>query len=276
MKKKYPESKYPQIRFLLGDVRDAGRLRRAFRDVQIVVHAAALKQVPALEYNPTEAIKTNILGTQNLIEASLDNGVKKLISLSTDKASSPINLYGATKLCSDKLFISANNIKGKRKLVFSVARYGNVMGSRGSVIPIFNEQKKSQVLKITDQKMTRFSLPIEESVELVLYALKNAIGGEIFVPKIPSFKVLDLAKAICKNCKIKIVGIRPGEKLHEEMISKDESLNTIEYKNFYVIIPRSKYLPINRNKYLKFLKNGKLIRESFLLLMAKEIEGSVH
>ena len=189
LSQKFDEKKYKFLRFFIGDIRDLQRLERALEGVDYVVHAAALKQVVTSEYNPFETIKTNVIGAQNLIEACLNKSVKKVVALSTDKASSPINLYGATKLCSDKLFISANNIKGKRKLVFSVARYGNVMGSRGSVIPIFNEQKKSQVLKITDQKMTRFSLPIEESVELVLYALKNAIGGEIFVPKIPSFKV---------------------------------------------------------------------------------------
>lgn len=256
LSQKFDEKKYKFLRFFIGDIRDLQRLERALEGVDYVVHAAALKQVVTSEYNPFETIKTNVIGAQNLIEACLNKSVKKVVALSTDKASSPINLYGATKLCSDKLFISANNIKGKRKLVFSVARYGNVMGSRGSVIPIFNEQKKSQVLKITDQKMTRFSLPIEESVELVLYALKNAIGGEIFVPKIPSFKVLDLAKAICKNCKIKIVGIRPGEKLHEELISSHDSFNTFDIGKYYIILDTSE-------RSMKFYRKAKKVPKNF-------------
>ncbi len=256
LSQKFDEKKYKFLRFFIGDIRDLQRLERALEGVDYVVHAAALKQVVTSEYNPFETIKTNVIGAQNLIEACLNKSVKKVVALSTDKASSPINLYGATKLCSDKLFISANNIKGKRKLVFSVARYGNVMGSRGSVIPIFNEQKKSQVLKITDQKMTRFSLPIEESVELVLYALRNAIGGEIFVPKIPSFKVLDLAKAICKNCKIKIVGIRPGEKLHEELISSHDSFNTFDIGKYYIILDTSE-------RSMKFYRKAKKVPKNF-------------
>ena len=256
LSQKFDEKKYKFLRFFIGDIRDLQRLERALEGVDYVVHAAALKQVVTSEYNPFETIKTNVIGAQNLIEACLNKSVKKVVALSTDKASSPINLYGATKLCSDKLFISANNIKGKRKLVFSVARYGNVMGSRGSVIPIFNEQKKSQVLKITDQKMTRFSLPIEESVELVLYALKNAIGGEIFVPKIPSFKVLDLAKAICKNCKIKIVGIRAGEKLHEELISSHDSFNTFDIGKYYIILDTSE-------RSMKFYRKAKKVPKNF-------------
>lgn len=252
----FDEKKYKFLRFFIGDIRDLQRLERALEGVDYVVHAAALKQVVTSEYNPFETIKTNVIGAQNLIEACLNKSVKKVVALSTDKASSPINLYGATKLCSDKLFISANNIKGKRKLVFAVARYGNVMGSRGSVIPIFNDQKKSQVLKITDQKMTRFSLPIEESVELVLYALKNAIGGEIFVPKIPSFKVLDLAKAICRNCKIKIIGIRPGEKLHEELISSHDSFNTFDIGKYYIILD-------NLERSMKFYRQAKKVPKNF-------------
>ena len=256
LSQKFDEKKYKFLRFFIGDIRDLQRLERALEGVDYVVHAAALKQVVTSEYNPFETIKTNVIGAQNLIEACLNKSVKKVVALSTDKASSPINLYGATKLCSDKLFISANNIKGKRKLVFSVARYGNVMGSRGSVIHILKKKKKSQVLKITDQKMTRFSLPIEESVELVLYALKNAIGGEIFVPKIPSFKVLDLAKAICKNCKIKIVGIRPGEKLHEELISSHDSFNTFDIGKYYIILDTSE-------RSMKFYRKAKKVPKNF-------------
>ena len=222
-----------------------------------------MKHVDIAEYNPMEAIKTNILGAQNVIEASLQNNIKKVIALSTDKASSPINLYGATKLTSDKLFVAANNFKGKNNIKLSVVRYGNVMGSRGSVVPLFYSQRKRGLFTVTDKSMTRFNITLEEGVRFVISSLKVMIGGEIFVPKIPSYNIIDLAKAISSETKIKTIGIRPGEKLHEEMISKDESLNTIEYKNFYVIIPRSKYLPINRNKYLKFLKNGKLIQKDF-------------
>ena len=249
------EKKYKFLRFFIGDVRDYNRLNRALENVDYVVHAAALKQVVTSEYNPFETIKTNIMGAQNLIEGCLNQSVKKVIALSTDKASSPINLYGATKLCSDKLFISANNIKGYRKLSFSVARYGNVMGSRGSVIPIFNEQKTNKILKITDKKMTRFGMLLEESVNLVLYALKNSVGGEIFVPKISSFKIVDLAKAICENCKIKIIGIRPGEKLHEELISANESNNTIDIGKYYLILNQEKELTKFYKKYKKVPDN---------------------
>ena len=217
MEKEFSVKKYPCMRYFIGDVRDSERLTVALRDIDYVIHAAALKQVPTAEYNPIETIKTNIIGAQNLIEASLKNKVQKLIALSTDKASSPINLYGATKLCSDKLFIAANNIKGKKKISFSIVRYGNVMGSRGSVIPVFLNSKKTGTLLITDNRMTRFNLTLSQSVEMVEWALKNSIGGEIFVPKIPSYKILDLAKAICPNCKIKIIGIRSGEKLHENL-----------------------------------------------------------
>ena len=245
------EKKNKFLRFFIGDVRDYNRLNRALENVDYVVHAAALKQVVTSEYKPFETIKTNIMGAQNLIEGCLNQSVKKVIALSTDKASSPINLYGATKLCSDKLFISANNIKGYRKLSFSVARYGNVMGSRGSVIPIFNEQKTNKILKITDRKMTRFGMLLEESVNLVLYALKNSVGGEIFVPKISSFKIMDLAKAVCENCKIKIIGIRPGEKLHEELISANESNNTIDIGKYYLILNQEKELTKFYKKYKK-------------------------
>lgn len=225
------------IRYFLGDIRDASRLNRALEGVDYVIHAAALKQVPAAEYNPFEFIKTNIIGAQNLIDACLDNGVQKLVALSTDKAASPINLYGATKLCSDKLFVAANNITGKRDLNFSIVRYGNVMGSRGSVIPFFMSKRESGKLPITDPEMTRFNISLSEGVDMVLWALENAVGGEIFVPKIPSYKITDVAKAICSKCEIKIVGIRPGEKMHEEMISATDSLNTVDIGNYYAILP---------------------------------------
>ena len=223
------------MRYFIGDVRDINRLKQAFQDVDYIIHAAALKQVPTSEYNPFETIKTNILGAQNVIEAALATNVKKVIALSTDKASSPINLYGATKLCSDKLFIAANNIKGKKKISFSIVRYGNVMGSRGSVIPLFLEQSKNGVLEVTDKNMTRFNILLKESVDLVEWALKNSFGAEIIVPKIPSYRILDLAKSICENCKLKIIGKRVGEKTHEEMISYEESYHTISIKKYYII-----------------------------------------
>ena len=230
-------SKHKGIRYFLGDIRDAARLNRAMEGVDYVIHAAALKQVPAAEYNPFEFIKTNIIGAQNLIDACLDNGVQKLVALSTDKAASPINLYGATKLCSDKLFVAANNITGKRDLNFSIVRYGNVMGSRGSVIPFFMSKRESGKLPITDPEMTRFNISLSEGVDMVLWALENAVGGEIFVPKIPSYKITDVAKAICSKCEIEIVGIRPGEKMHEEMISATDSHNTVDIGNYYAILP---------------------------------------
>ncbi len=244
------------LRFFIGDVRDIDRLRTAFEDVDYVIHAAALKQVPAAEYNPIEFIKTNVLGTQNIISSCLEKKVKAAILLSTDKASSPINLYGATKLCADKLFISANNIKGKNNIKFSVVRYGNVMGSRGSVIENFIRQKANGKLNLTDPEMTRFNMLIEEAVDLVLWTLEKSIGGELIVPKIPSFNVKDLAKAIGGNIKHEITGIRPGEKLHEEMISVYDSPNTLEFKNFYMILP---------NNLLKYYKNkGKKVKKNFV------------
>jgi UDP-N-acetylglucosamine 4,6-dehydratase (inverting) len=238
MRKKFND-KYSNLRFFLGDIRDKERLNSALREVDIVVHAAALKQVSTAEYNPIEFIKTNVIGTQNIIEASLFSKVKNIVALSTDKASSPINLYGATKLCSDKLFISANNIKGTRDIKFSIVRYGNVMGSRGSVLNNFLDQKINGELLITDNEMTRFHISLENSIAMVIYAITNAKGGEIFVPKLPSFYVRDLAKAICPNCKIKIIGIRPGEKLHEEMISVYDSLQTFDLQKYYVIASNS-------------------------------------
>ncbi len=237
MAQRFPPQKYSQLRYFIGDVRDEARLRRALEGIDIVVHAAALKQVPAAEYNPFECIKTNVLGAQNLIEACLDSNVKRVVALSTDKAAAPINLYGATKLCSDKLFTAANNIRGNRDIRFSVVRYGNVMGSRGSVIPFFQGQKKSGVLPITDPTMTRFNITLQDGVDMVLWALENALGGEIFVPKIPSYNILDIAEAIAPECEKKIVGIRPGEKIHEEMITASDSFNTVDLGRYFAILP---------------------------------------
>ncbi len=225
------------MRYFIGDVRDDKRLIRAMQDIDIVVHAAALKQVPAAEYNPFEAVKTNIIGGQNVIDACFERGVKKVIALSTDKAAAPINLYGATKLTSDKLFTAANNYKGKHDIKFSVVRYGNVMGSRGSVIPFFIEKKETGVLPITDRRMTRFNITLQEGVDFVLSCFDIMWGGELFVPKIPSFKILDLAKAVAPECKTEEVGIRPGEKIHEEMITEADALNTIEFEKYFVILP---------------------------------------
>lgn len=233
----YPTSDYPQLRFFIGDVREEDRLRRAMEGIDIVVHAAALKHVPVCEYNPFEAVKTNIHGAQNVIEAAIDSNVEKVVALSTDKAAGPINLYGATKLASDKLFVAANNFKGSRKIKFSVVRYGNVLGSRGSVIPFFLEKAKTGVLPITDERMTRFNITLQEGVDLVLYALEHMWGGEIFVPKIPSYRITDVAEAICPTCKREIIGIRPGEKLHEEMITETDALSTLEFEHYYVILP---------------------------------------
>ena len=237
MSQVYSERDYPAIRYFIGDVRDADRLRRALEGIDIVVHAAALKQVPAAEYNPFECIKTNVLGAQNLIEACLDMGVRRVVALSTDKAAAPINLYGATKLCSDKLFIAANNIKGRRDIRFSVVRYGNVMGSRGSVIPFFLEKRKTGVLPITDPAMTRFNISLGEGVDMVMWAIEHAQGGEILVPKIPSYRVMDVARAIGPECEHLVVGVRPGEKIHEEMITASDSLNTVDIGRYYAILP---------------------------------------
>jgi len=231
----YPERKYPNLRYILGDVRDKDRLLSVTENVDYVVHAAAQKQVPAAEYNPFEAIKTNIMGAQNLIEACIMQNVKKVIALSTDKAVAPQNLYGATKLCSDKLFISANEIKGKKQIIFSIVRYGNVMGSRGSVIPVFLKQKKKGTVMITDKNMTRFNVLMDKAIETVIWSLQNAKGGEVIIPKAPSYKIEDLAKAIAPKCKKKIIGIRPGEKLHEEMINQNDAMYTYELKDKYII-----------------------------------------
>jgi len=239
MRDKYPESRYPQMRFFIGDVRDKDRVKRALEGVDYVVHAAALKQVSACEYNPFEAVKTNVLGAQNIIEACMDQNVKRVAALSTDKAAAPINLYGATKLCSDKLFVSANNFRGSKDIRFAAVRYGNVMGSRGSVIPFFLEKRKEGVLPITDTRMTRFNITLRQCIELVLFALANMWGGEIFVPRIPSYRILDLLKAIAPDCDYNVTGIRPGEKLHEQMITETDAINTLEFKNYFVILPLS-------------------------------------
>jgi len=237
MSQMFPEEEFPMLRFFIGDVRDEARLWRAMEGIDIVIHAAALKQVPAAEYNPFECIKTNVLGAQNVIEACLASGVKRVVALSTDKAAAPINLYGATKLCSDKLFTAANNIRGHRDIRFSVVRYGNVMGSRGSVIPFFLEKKKTGVLPITDPEMTRFNISLQEGVEMVLWALEKAQGGEIFVPKIPSYRITDLAKSIGPDCEHPVIGIRPGEKVHEEMITASDSFNTVDLGRYFAILP---------------------------------------
>ncbi|MGK9369149.1 UDP-N-acetylglucosamine 4,6-dehydratase (inverting) [Melioribacter sp. Ez-97] len=225
------------MRYFIGDVRDEERLKKAMEGVDYVVHAAALKQVPACEYNPFEAVKTNVIGGQNVINACIEKGVRKVIALSTDKAAAPVNLYGATKLTSDKLFIAANNFKGAHDIKFSVVRYGNVMGSRGSVIPFFLQKRKEGVLPVTDDRMTRFNITLQQGVDFVLESFKRMWGGELFVPKIPSYRILDLAKAVAPECKVEVVGIRPGEKIHEEMITQADALNTIEFDDYFVILP---------------------------------------
>ncbi len=237
MSQQFDPVRYPCLRYFIGDVRDYSRLKRALEGIDTVVHAAALKQVPAAEFNPSEFIKTNILGAQNLVDACLESDVKRVIALSTDKAAAPINLYGATKLCSDKLFTAANNIRGGRDIRFAVVRYGNVLGSRGSVVPFFLDRRQTGVLPITDPEMTRFNICLQEGVDMVLWAWQNAHGGEIFVPKIPSYRVTDLAQAIGPECEHPIVGIRPGEKLHEEMITASDSFNTVDLGPYYAILP---------------------------------------
>ncbi len=261
MAQMFPMKKYPFIRFFLGDVRDAKRVATATENIETIIHAAALKQVPTTEYNPFEAIKTNIIGANNIIEAALANNVKNVIALSTDKACSPINLYGATKLCSDKLFISANNIKGSRKVKFSVVRYGNVFGSRGSVIPFFLKNKIKGKLPITDKEMTRFNISLDYAVKIVLWSIKNLNGGELLIPKLPSYRIMDLAKSISPKCKTPIIGIRPGEKIHEEMISSSDSQNTLELKDFYIILPilNTKIFSIYKKKF-----NAKKVKKGFV------------
>ena len=239
MAQRFSTSKYPALRYFIGDIRDAARFTRACKGIDIIIHAAAMKQVPTAEYNPMECIKTNINGAQNVIDAAMDCGVKKVVALSTDKAAAPINLYGATKLCSDKLFVAANNMRGRPDLTFSIVRYGNVMGSRGSVIPFFMKKRKEGILPITDERMTRFNISLEDGVAMVMYAIENAWGGEIFVPKIPSYKIGDLATAIAPECKQVNVGIRPGEKIHEEMITDADSYTTVDLGKYYAIFTTS-------------------------------------
>lgn len=251
------------MRYFIGDVRDAKRVKRAMEEVDIVIHAAALKQVPAAEYNPFEAVKTNVLGGQNVIDAAIECGIKNVIALSTDKAAAPINLYGATKLTSDKLFIAANNYRGKHDIKFSVVRYGNVMGSRGSVIPFFLKEKKKGVLPITHKNMTRFNITLQEGVDFVLNCLSKMWGGELFVPKIPSYKILDLAKAIAPKAEIKIIGIRPGEKIHEEMITETDAINTIEFEDYFVIMPSVNLWDVEKFRKESNGKAGILCRIGF-------------
>jgi len=237
MAQEFPVELYPQLRYFIGDVRDKNRLNRAFKGVDYVIHAAAMKHVPIAEYNPDECVKTNIHGAQNVIDAALETNVERVVALSTDKACAPINLYGATKLASDKLFVAANNISGWNSIKFSVVRYGNVMGSNGSVIPFYMKKRSEGVLPITNTKMTRFNISLQGGVDMVMYALEHAWGGEIFVPKIPSYKITDIAEAIAPNAEIKIVGIRPGEKVHEEMITSSDSFLTYDLGKYYVILP---------------------------------------
>ena len=260
MAQEFPEKLFPKIRFLLGDVRDEQRLIRAFQGVDIVIHAAAMKHVHLAEYNPDECIKTNIGGAQNVIHAALETSVGNVVALSTDKACAPINLYGATKLTSDKLFVAANNIKGANPIKFSVVRYGNVMGSNGSVIPFFMNKKNEGKLPITDKNMTRFNISLQGGVDMVMHAIEHAWGGEIFIPKIPSYNILDIAKAIAPECKIEIVGIRPGEKIHEEMITSSDSFNTYDLGKYYTILPSIPNWSLN-NFIDKF--NAKKVEDGF-------------
>ena len=246
MAHEYPAHKYPMMRFFIGDVRDVERLKRAFHEIDYVIHAAAMKHVPIAEYNPDECVKTNIGGAENVIHGAFETSVKKVVALSTDKACAPINLYGATKLTSDKLFIAANNIKGNKEIVFSVVRYGNVMGSNGSVMPFFLKKRNEGVLPITDASMTRFNISLDEGVDLVLHALETAWGGELFVPKIPSYRITDVASAIAPNCKQEIMGIRPGEKIHEEMITSSDSFNTYDLGKYYVILPQTHHWDLKK------------------------------
>ncbi|MGW1455552.1 UDP-N-acetylglucosamine 4,6-dehydratase (inverting) [Salegentibacter agarivorans] len=260
MAQEFPVEKYPQVRFLIGDVRDKERLIRAFKDVDYVIHAAAMKHVHLAEYNPDECIKTNIGGAENVVHAALETGVERVVALSTDKACAPINLYGATKLTSDKLFIAANNIKGWNPIKFSVVRYGNVMGSNGSVIPFFINKKEEGVLPITDPEMTRFNISLQGGVDMVMYALENAWGGELFVPKIPSYKILDVAEAVAPNAEKKVVGIRPGEKVHEEMITPSDSFYTYDIGKYYAILPSN---PIWNIEDFISTYNGKKVEPGF-------------
>jgi UDP-N-acetylglucosamine 4,6-dehydratase (inverting) len=260
MAQEFPESEFSAIRYFIGDVRDLERLKRAFLGIEYVIHAAAMKHVHIAEYNPDECVKTNIGGAENVIKACLNSDVKNVVALSTDKACAPINLYGATKLTSDKLFIAANNIKGNKEIKFSVVRYGNVMGSNGSVIPFFMKKREAGFLPITDLNMTRFNISLAGGVEMVLHAMSNAWGGELYVPKIPSYKITDIAKAISPNSELKVVGVRPGEKIHEEMITPSDSFNTYDLGKYYVILPAQ---PIwDLNEFIK-INNAKLVEPGF-------------
>jgi UDP-N-acetylglucosamine 4,6-dehydratase len=260
MAQEFPESKFPQIRYFLGDVRDEERLVRAFQGVDVVIHAAAMKHVHLAEYNPEECIKTNVGGAQNVINAALKTSVSNVVALSTDKACAPINLYGATKLTSDKLFVAANNIKGSNPIKFSVVRYGNVMGSNGSVIPFFLKKRSEGVLPITDPNMTRFNISLQGGVDMVMHAIEHAWGGEIFIPKIPSYRITDVAKAVAPNCKQEVIGIRPGEKIHEEMITSSDSFYTYDLGKYYTILPS-----VPNFKIEEFVKNfsAKKVEEGF-------------
>ncbi len=255
MAQEFPPEKYKSIRYFIGDVRDKERLFRAMEGIDTVIHTAAMKHVHLAEYNPMEAVKTNILGAQNVIDACLATNVKRVVALSTDKAAAPINLYGATKLTSDKLFIAANNIRGKRDIKFSVVRYGNVMGSNGSVMPFFYKKRNEGVLPITDKQMTRFNISLDEGVDMVFHAINKAWGGEIFVPKIPSYHIIDVAKAICPECQLKEIGIRPGEKLHEEMITSSDSFFTYDLGQYYVILPSQPNFNLSQ-----FIKEHKAVK----------------
>jgi UDP-N-acetylglucosamine 4,6-dehydratase len=260
MNQQFSDVQYPCMRYFIGDVRDKDRLKRAFEGIDVVIHAAALKHVPIAEYNPMECINTNVMGAENIINAAIESGVKKVVALSTDKAAAPINLYGATKLCSDKLFTAANMWRGNHDITFSVVRYGNVMGSRGSVIPFFLKKRHDGTLPITHEGMTRFNISLEEGVDLVLYALENMWGGEIYVPKIPSYKIMDVAQAVAPSAKIDIIGIRPGEKLHEEMITESDSFSTVEFQKHFVILPS---LPTwNVEKFVTSL-GGNRVKQGF-------------
>lgn len=255
MNMEYPAVAGGNIRYFIGDVRDFERLKRAFKDIDIVIHAAAMKHVHIAEYNPMECVMTNVIGAENVINAAMECGVKNVVALSTDKAAAPINLYGATKLCSDKLFVAANNIKGWNSIKFSVVRYGNVMGSNGSVIPYFIQKAKNGVIPITDPAMTRFNISLQEGAEMVLHAVETAWGGEIFVPKIPSYKITEVAKAIGPNCRHDIIGIRPGEKIHEEMITSSDSFSTYDLGKYYAILPQAPSFKIE-----EFIQHFKAIK----------------
>ena len=261
LKKLYNSKK---LRFFLGDVRDKERLNFAMQDIDIVIHAAALKHVDMAEYNPFEYIKTNVMGAENIISCAFNNNVAKVIALSTDKASSPVNLYGATKLLSDKLFVAANNYKGSKKIKLSVVRYGNVMGSRGSVVPLFLKQKKEKLFTVTDSSMTRFNITLQEGVDFVIFAIQDMLGGEIFIPKLKSYSLKDLIKAISPKTKVKYIGLRAGEKKHEEMVSVNDAFNTVEFKKHYVIVPNSEKYKLTLKRYIKIKKNSKKVKDEFV------------